>query len=54
MAELRIHGSFKTRFKVETPAEALRFLTDALADPSHVQRKLGAPYRVMEEARNVC
>jgi hypothetical protein len=52
VAELRIHGSFKTRFEVETPTEALRFLTDALADPNHVQRKLGAPYRVMEEARD--
>jgi hypothetical protein len=52
VAELRIHGSFKTRFEVETPPEALRFLTDALADPNHVQRKLGTPYRVMEEARD--
>ncbi len=52
VAELRIHGSFKTRFQVETPPKARRFLTDALADPNHVQRKLGAPYRVMEEARD--
>jgi hypothetical protein len=52
VAELRIHGSFKTRFQVETPTEALRFLTDALADPNHVQRKLGAPYRVIEENRD--
>jgi hypothetical protein len=52
VAELRIHGSFKTRFNVETPTEALRFLTDALADPTHVQRKLGAPYRVIEENRD--
>jgi hypothetical protein len=52
VAELRIHGSFKTRFEVETPPEALRFLTDALANPDHVQRKLGAPYRVIEEARD--
>lgn len=52
VAELRVHGSFKTRFEVETPTGALRFLTDALADPNHVQRKLGAPYRVMEKARD--
>lgn len=52
VAELRIHGSFKTRFEVETPTEALRFLTDALADPSHVQRKLGASYWVIEESRD--
>ncbi|WP_242888837.1 type ISP restriction/modification enzyme [Actinomadura litoris] len=52
VAELRIHGSFKTRFQVETPPKARRFLTDALADPNHVQRKLGAPYRVMEQARD--
>ncbi|MFG1997599.1 type ISP restriction/modification enzyme [Spirillospora sp. NPDC048911] len=52
VVELRIHGSFKTRFGVETPPEALRFLTDALADPNHVQRKLGASYRVIEEARD--
>ncbi|GAA4188283.1 hypothetical protein GCM10022252_23230 [Streptosporangium oxazolinicum] len=52
VAELRIHGSFQSRFAVETPLEALRFLTDALADPNHVQPTLGAPYRVMEEARD--
>ncbi|MFF4237800.1 type ISP restriction/modification enzyme [Actinomadura geliboluensis] len=52
VAELRIHGSFRARFQVETPPKARRFLTDALANPSQVQRKLGAPYRVMEEARD--
>ncbi|GAA1772759.1 hypothetical protein GCM10009734_97130 [Nonomuraea bangladeshensis] len=52
VAELRIHGSFRSRFAVETPTEALRFLSDALADPHHVQPTLGAPYRVMEEARD--
>ncbi|WP_406673776.1 type ISP restriction/modification enzyme [Nonomuraea sp. N2-4H] len=52
VAELRIHGSFQTRFGVETPPQALRFLTDALADPNYVQRRLGAQYHVMEEARD--
>ncbi|GLY80588.1 type ISP restriction/modification enzyme [Actinoallomurus iriomotensis] len=52
VAELRIHGSFKSRFQVETPTEDLRFLTDALADTNNVQRKLGAPYRVIEEFRD--
>ncbi|MFI6910156.1 hypothetical protein ACIBKY_53525 [Nonomuraea sp. NPDC050394] len=52
VAELRIHGSFQRRFGVETPPQALRFLTNALADPNHAQGTLGAPYRVMEEARD--
>jgi Type ISP C-terminal specificity domain/N-6 DNA Methylase len=51
VAELRLHQAMKTRFKAELPASEVRFLTDALEDPVHQQRRLRAGYRVIEWAR---
>lgn len=51
VAELRLHQAMRTRFHAELPASEVRFLTDALEDPVHQQSRLGAGYRVIEQAR---
>lgn len=51
VAELRLHQALKDQFGVEAPPDELRFLTDALADPRGKQERLGAPFRVIETAR---
>ena len=51
VAELRLHQALKSRFGVEVPRGELRFLTDALANPREQQERLGAPYRIIEVAR---
>lgn len=51
VAELRLHQSLKDQFSVEVPPGELRFLTDALANPREQQERLGAPFRVIETAR---
>ncbi|MEV4251839.1 type ISP restriction/modification enzyme [Spirillospora sp. NPDC049652] len=52
VAELRIHGTFRSLFGIEAPIQELRFLTDALANPHHSQQPLGSAYRVMEKNRD--
>ena len=51
VAELRLHQALKRKFDIEVPPKQLRFLTDALANPREQQKRLGAPYRVIEESR---
>jgi Type ISP C-terminal specificity domain/N-6 DNA Methylase len=51
VAELRLQQALKDEFGVEAPPGELRFLTDALADPRGQQERLGAPFRVIETAR---
>jgi predicted helicase len=53
VAELRLHQALKDQFEVEAPPDELRFLTDALADPRGQQERLGAPFRVIETAREM-
>lgn len=51
VAELRLHEALRTRFETEVPRAEMRFLTDALENPSEQQQRLRAPYRVIVESR---
>ena len=51
VAELQLHQALKSQFEVEVPPGELRFLTDALANPREQQERLGAPFHVIEVAR---
>jgi hypothetical protein len=51
VAELQLHDALKYDFFVRIPRDELRFLTDALANPTEQQQSLGALYRLIELAR---
>ncbi|WP_083932628.1 type ISP restriction/modification enzyme [Nocardiopsis halophila] len=51
IAELRLHQALKNRFDTEIPATEVRFLTDALEDPTATQEWISAAYRPIERSR---
>jgi hypothetical protein len=50
VAELRLHGAFRTR-EVDIPDEELRFLADTLDDPELQHDDLGSMYEAIKQSR---
>lgn len=50
VAELRLHGAFRTR-EVDIPAEELRFLADTLDNPELQHDDLGSMYEAIKQSR---
>jgi hypothetical protein len=52
VAEMRLHHTLKSRYRVDLPREEVRFLSNTLDDPDTLALNFGQLYEVLKESRD--